>query len=563
MLSPSDTDLGKILELPSESQIHFINFVSLCLLAWLYATLIPAIAILYGEHHPVAGTAFVGGSCLVLALSVRWQYRSQLALPPKRTLLHKVMQRAARGASRLRLSRLARYIRRFQVPELEEFVSPGKGEEFREFLRQRFIESNGDLDRVPAVFWSYQDLRCAARVAGTRSHPAVIVSAGLVSRYFRDPDVVRVYLLHEFAHLANRDLEILAATVAVLRGWRLTTLVATLVAASLLIPFIDGSIFTALLLMIATLWMLSLLVIWLFLSRYAGVVISLRELYADIQAFHRSGEKRELFERVIGASARPASRSRLGKFRSLTSLRLVHLSPGERLSFMARPLALVEPKTPYFFFIAALLLVIQSSPFLEGYGHNGLRMSLLLPWLLTAFAYAANVSRSVLGFARLSEDPGGLPRWRLGFYCTLLLLLPVVSIRGLYQFLFAVGEGWQSLRSVADDAFQGLAPRWGDLSTLLLLGCVLLILAQAGRLASEQSESPHRFHRRMLWIWGVGLTVETLCLAISKYESFHPTRWDEIGAVLYEYRALSPLLGMLAVLGLMFGTGRERRAARE
>jgi len=504
-------DLGRLLQLPSESQIHFVNFLGLALMAWLYVTVIPAIAILYGENRPIAGTIFALGSCLVFGLLIRRRYKEQLALPPRKIFLQSILQSTIRKAGRLKLPRLARYLRRFQTPEMEVLSSQGKGASFLEFFRQRFMSSGGDIDRFPAVYWVYQDLRCAARVVGSRSRPAVVVSAGLLAKYFRDPGLVNIYLLHEFGHLANHDLEILAATIAVLGAWRLTTLIVSLAAALLLIPYIDSSIFTALLLMVSTLWVLSLLVIWLFLARYAGMVISLRELYADVQALFACGEERAAFVRAIGASVRPARKVWLGKLRSLTSLRLVHLSPGERLDFMARPAALLEPKTSYFILTALLLLAIQSSPFLAGYGHNGLRLSLLFPWILTAFAYTANVSRSLLGFAKLHNVAGSTPRWRLGLYCTLILLLPVLSIRELYQTLILLGSGdWGALGSTVVESLKGMAPKPGDLSVLLLIGCVVLALTLGGRLAVAQSESPHRFHRQMLWIWGAGLGIETI-----------------------------------------------------
>jgi hypothetical protein len=64
----------------------------------------------------------------------------------------------------------------------------------------------------------YQDGRPEARVTGTPQRPIVAVAAGLIRRYPGDSNLVRVYLLHEFGHLANRDVSLFSWTVGLNTG---------------------------------------------------------------------------------------------------------------------------------------------------------------------------------------------------------------------------------------------------------------------------------------------------------------------------------------------------------
>ena len=124
----------------------------------------------------------------------------------------------------------------------------------------------------------------AARVVGYSQRPLVLVNAGLVSLFPQKTEVARVYLLHEFGHIVGRDLEVFAYTITSSRACIAVFFSTTLISAFVLSPFIDGSILSGLVLLVSTMWILMLAALWILLVRYAGVIISLRELYADVQA---------------------------------------------------------------------------------------------------------------------------------------------------------------------------------------------------------------------------------------------------------------------------------------
>ena len=115
------------------------------------------------------------------------------------------------------------------------------------------------------------------------------------------------------------------------------------------------NIISALLLMVGILWLGTLALTSLYLLRFAGVLISFREVQADVWAVSRLSNF-EIFERVV-SDASKTSRARKGsRIGSLVSFRLRHLSAAERLDILRHPITLLAPRLRYFVLTGVLLV---------------------------------------------------------------------------------------------------------------------------------------------------------------------------------------------------------------
>jgi hypothetical protein len=200
--------------------------------------------------------------------------------------------------------------------------------------------------------------------------------------------------------------------------------------------------------LVSTMWLLSLGFLWLLVARYAGVVISLRELYADVQAVVWLPGL-AAYEEVLGHQPGSRLRRMWRRFRSLVSLRLIHLSPSERLTFLRRPASLLFPRHKYYLLVGILLVVLQSNPFGEGYENNWMRWPFLLAWALVGLAYLVNVGRAIDGLALIPTKRTPISIGGLSIGIAAVLFLPMFKIPGLYGDLVlarAIGKvsGWAS-----------------------------------------------------------------------------------------------------------------------
>jgi hypothetical protein len=194
---------------------------------------------------------------------------------------------------------------------------------------------------------------------------------------------------------------------------------------------LNGDFLSALVLLVGILWLVTLALTSLYLLRFAGVLISLHELQADIWAVSRLADFTH-FEKVI-SGAMQSRRGRRGSRRaSLLGMRLRHLSGIERLALLRYPRQLLTPRLRYFGMTALLLVVLQSNPFGEGIGRNAMRLPFLLVWAPLAVAYFAAAYRAVLGFAALRERLPSLSFTVLALGASVVLLLPLVRLPGLF-----------------------------------------------------------------------------------------------------------------------------------
>jgi Zn-dependent protease with chaperone function len=553
--------------LPSESTIHFYVYCSLIFLTLVFVIGTPAVALLFAEHRPIAGLFFLIANLGIFCIAFVFNHRRIVALPRSgrlrlfaRTVLRKLQD----------VRQLKALASRFTIPTGPSFrVFPGRSgaASFLDFYERCWRESTGSDSPLPGLYWTYQERKVAARVVGYSQRPLVLVNAGLVSLIPQKTEVARVYLLHEFGHIVGRDLEVFAYTITSSRACIAVFFSTTLISAFVLSPFIDGSILSGLVLLVSTMWILMLAALWILLVRYAGVIISLRELYADVQAviWLRGFD---VYKTILLEQSRPGFNKRLSRFRSLISLRLIHLSPAERLFYLQQPGSLLYPRHVYYLLVALILIALQSNPFGEGYENNWMRWIFLLAWSPIGFAYLMNVARGIFGIGLLGRKMRVMRTIGQSLGVAIVLSLPMLRVPGLYgDVLFSIGR-WETLRSSVAESAKTLAAQWGHFQYLAPLALALFWLVLSGWLARRRLkhlESDIRISSELGWrnrstflIATFAILTETALLAIRDYGNTTATAWDAFQAQLGKLPAAPPISGLFVLILGSFWVWREQ-----
>jgi Zn-dependent protease with chaperone function len=221
--------------LPSESGIHFAVYSVSVVMAVAYVVIGPAVALLFGESRYVAGTSFVAIELLVFGASAWHEYRVWTGSPTG-----ELKQRKVANAWAL-VGRIWRWLTGRRNERIVPFPTSGVGKGFHQFFRSTWLRVMPDSP-IPELLWSCYDCRVAARVTGSPQNPSLSVSAGLVSLWPKRRDVVEIYLLHEFGHVANRDLRMLALSAALSWATNVTILTSLLLAGAVIRPFLTGDV---------------------------------------------------------------------------------------------------------------------------------------------------------------------------------------------------------------------------------------------------------------------------------------------------------------------------------
>jgi hypothetical protein len=231
-----------VMALPSESGIHFLVYCSLVLLTLLFVIAAPAIVLFFAEHRPVAGALFVTANLTVFCASFASHLRRYFDVPrpswrdslTKRfiRILRKVP--ATGGVVRGLTTRLA--------PAFVPFPDSSGTSAFFRFYSECWNAVCGQTAAAPRLYWSYQDRHANARVSGRSRDPVVAISAGLVSLFPRQPECLRVYLLHEFGHISNRDLEVFGLTMSGSRACKAVMLASSVLSTFFLLPFFTSEV---------------------------------------------------------------------------------------------------------------------------------------------------------------------------------------------------------------------------------------------------------------------------------------------------------------------------------
>jgi hypothetical protein len=553
--------------LPSESTIHFYVYCSLIFLSLVFVIGTPAVTLLFAEHRPIAGLLFVAANIIIFCVVHVLQLRRNFDLP-KPGGLRGLARKALRKLQNIRgLRAIASRIVIAAGPSFRAFPSQSGATGFFGFYQHSWKKCTGNDSLLPSLFWSYQERKATARVVGRSKFPLVTVSAGLVSLFPHKSDVIRVYLLHEFGHIVARDLEVFAYTMAACRACIAVLVSTTLISAFVLLPFMDGGILGGLILLVSTMWILVLVALSILLVRYAGVIISLRELYADVQAviWLRGFEA---YKTILLEESRSRFNQLLSRLRSLISLRLVHLSPAERLSFLERPGALLYPRHIYFFFVALILVALQSNPFGEGYENNWVRWFFLLAWSPIGFAYLLNVGRTIFGLALLKSEVRFTRIVDLSLGVAIVMSLPMLRVPGLYgDILLSIGN-WENFRSSLADSLKTLAAQWGHAQYLTPVVLVPVWLVVNGWLARRQlkhlelglpaSGELEMRNRSTILVSALAVLIETALLAIQDYGNTAVTVWDSFQTKLEQLRAAPPIAALSVLILGSFWVWRKQ-----
>jgi Zn-dependent protease with chaperone function len=134
------------------------------------------------------------------------------------------------------------------------------------------------LSRQPHFVWSPTNPAISGLAFGRLGRYHVALSGGLVSRFYTDPAQFRAIVLHELAHLHNRDVDRTYFTVAI---WYAFLLVA-------LVPFLATRFIVPSEHLFAVSWRLLALTSLVLLTR--NEVLRTREHYADLRALAWDGD---------------------------------------------------------------------------------------------------------------------------------------------------------------------------------------------------------------------------------------------------------------------------------
>jgi Zn-dependent protease with chaperone function len=197
-------------------------------------------------------------------------------------------------------------IRRRRLEPFREDDAPDVAAELEELVAE------AGLERAPRFVWNPLNPSPGGLAFGRPGRYYVALSGGLVTTFYTDRPAFRAVVLHELAHLRNRDVAKTYFTVAI---WWAFVLVGVL---PFLVSLVDEGADTVFDLG----WRLAAMTLFVYLTRNA--VLRAREIYADVRASTSEGvspalarllggmsaPKRPLLNRVVGLHPAPEERLR-------------------------------------------------------------------------------------------------------------------------------------------------------------------------------------------------------------------------------------------------------------
>ncbi|MFF0558518.1 M48 family metalloprotease [Streptomyces sp. NPDC004266] len=225
--------------------------------------------------------------------------------------------------------------------------------EIRSLLTELAVTAG--LTRLPRVVVDRTAVDASAVVFGRNRRPTVCLFGGLLACRGGEPGRFRAVVLHEFAHIANRDVTVAYGTVAVWRAFLALIIVPYLLWAG---RYLHGFLTswgepTDVPLLIRRLLLPALMVALIYLAR--SDVLRSREIYADLAAVRWGADPREW----NAGPPRPADGGRPRRaFGSLRELWGTHPRWEERHGALADPAPLFGARAlPVFLTGAAVMMV--------------------------------------------------------------------------------------------------------------------------------------------------------------------------------------------------------------
>jgi Zn-dependent protease with chaperone function len=159
----------------------------------------------------------------------------------------------------------------------------------------RGLAAEMGLREVPALAWDPLDAEPTGLAFGRPGHYTVALTGGLVVRATTDPEAFRAVVLHELAHIRNRDVDLTYFTVSL---WYAFLLAAVL-------PFSLTVLDEGLNTIFDVGWRIVALAALVYLTRNA--ILRSREVYADVRASAAPGAG-DALSRLLAAVPRPRRR---------------------------------------------------------------------------------------------------------------------------------------------------------------------------------------------------------------------------------------------------------------
>jgi Zn-dependent protease with chaperone function len=261
----------------------------------------------------------------------------------------------------------------------------------------RGLVEEAGLERAPQFVWNPLNPSPGGLAFGRPGRYHVALSGGLVTTFYTDRPAFRAVVLHELAHLRNRDVAKTYFTVSI---WWAFVLVGVL---PFLVSLVDEDANTVFDLG----WRLVALTVFVYLTRNA--VLRAREVYADVRASTSEGVTPAL-TKLLGAM-RPPARPWLNRLVGL------HPSPAVRLHALEDPRGLISLGTLEAFGagIAATIAFAEVVTLVDFFAVESLStmwISALVFAPLAVGVVGLGAWRSAFGALALGERPGG--SWRIG-----------------------------------------------------------------------------------------------------------------------------------------------------
>ncbi|GAB3234443.1 hypothetical protein GCM10027447_31550 [Glycomyces halotolerans] len=221
----------------------------------------------------------------------------------------------------------------------------------------RLLERSG-LDRMPKVVVDERRTNSAnAIVYGSDRRPVLRLDKGLTALRSRQPETFEAIVLHEFAHIAGRDITVTYLTVAMWRSFVFLVVLPFAVQEAVDIVGLRSS-WAFEVELIHSIRGLALPAVAVMIVHFArSEVLRSREIYADRAAARNGALLRPVFDRII---RRAPDRRRL--LRALAALWHTHPSPRARREALERPAELfrIDPALVFTTGVAAVLVADQS-----------------------------------------------------------------------------------------------------------------------------------------------------------------------------------------------------------